>query len=187
MDYMSNTFASDQDSIRMTDLFKIASSILKRELSQEEKDRLYQLIPNSSRCGERGLGADGMVEKVKILSLIYRVSDRVSWVGLFVHHSLRVRGSPLSFCEDEEMESIYWHCCSSTVVCVLFPVLQVIYYFSLHSCCRRDANGIFLSYYSMKGEFTKSTVCGSFLCFMGSFRLKRMWRAVMNRKFPRWW
>ena len=78
MDYMSNTFASDQDSIRTTDLFKIASSILKRELSQEEKDRLYQLIPNSSRCGERGLGADGMVEKVKILSLIYRVSDRVS-------------------------------------------------------------------------------------------------------------
>lgn len=78
MDYMSNTFASDQDSIRMTDLFKIASSILKRELSQEEKDRLYQLIPNSSRCGERVLGADGMVEKVKILSLIYRVSDRVS-------------------------------------------------------------------------------------------------------------
>ena len=68
MDYMSNTFASDQDSIRMTDLFKIASSILKRELSQEEKDRLYQLIPNSN----------GMVEKVKILSLIYRVSDRVS-------------------------------------------------------------------------------------------------------------
>ena len=78
MDYMSNTFASDQDSIRMTDLFKIASSILKRELSQEEKDRLYQLIPNSSRCGERDLGADGMVEKVKILSIIYRVSDRVS-------------------------------------------------------------------------------------------------------------
>ena len=78
MDYMSNTFASDQDSIRMTDFFKIASSILKRELSQEEKDKLYQLIPNSSRYGERGLGADGMVEKVKILSLIYRVSDRVS-------------------------------------------------------------------------------------------------------------
>ena len=78
MDYMSNTFASDQDSIRMTDFFKIANSILRRELSQEEKDKLYELIPSSSRGGLGDSHVDGMVEKVKILSLIYRVSDRVS-------------------------------------------------------------------------------------------------------------
>lgn len=48
MDYMSNTFPSEQDCIRMTDFFKIASSILKRELSSEEKERLIQLIPSSS-------------------------------------------------------------------------------------------------------------------------------------------
>ena len=66
MDYMSNTFPSEQDSIRMTDFFKIASSILRRELSPEEKEKLMQLIPSNN----------GMVEKVKILSLIYRVSDR---------------------------------------------------------------------------------------------------------------
>lgn len=79
MDYMSNTFASDQDSIRMTDFFKIANSILRRELSQEEKDKLYELIPSSSKDLWGKSDADGMVEKVKILSLIYRVSDRVSW------------------------------------------------------------------------------------------------------------
>ena len=32
MDYMSNTFPSEQESIRLTDFFKI-SSILKRELT----------------------------------------------------------------------------------------------------------------------------------------------------------
>ena len=47
MDYMSNTFASDQDSIRMTDFFKIANSILRRELSQEEKDKLLETHPGS--------------------------------------------------------------------------------------------------------------------------------------------
>ncbi|KNB41737.1 inner membrane magnesium transporter MRS2 [Blastocystis sp. subtype 4] len=66
MDYMSNTFPSEQESIRMTDFFKISSSILKRELSSTEKEQLRQLIPSSN----------GMVEKVTILSLIYRVSDR---------------------------------------------------------------------------------------------------------------
>lgn len=48
MDYMSNTFPSEQDSIRMTDFFKIASSILRRELSPEEKEKLIQLIPSTS-------------------------------------------------------------------------------------------------------------------------------------------
>ena len=62
----------------MTDFFKIANSILRRELSQEEKDKLYELIPSSSKDWLGDSCADGMVEKVKILSLIYRVSDRVS-------------------------------------------------------------------------------------------------------------
>lgn len=48
MDYMSNTFQSEQDSIRMTDFFKISSSILRRELSPEEKEKLIQLIPSTS-------------------------------------------------------------------------------------------------------------------------------------------
>ena len=39
---------SEQDSIRMTDFFKIASSILRRELSPEEKEKLIQLIPSTS-------------------------------------------------------------------------------------------------------------------------------------------
>lgn len=54
MDYMSNTFPSEQDSIRITDFYKIASSILRRELSNEEKDRLMQLIPSNS-CFKRDL------------------------------------------------------------------------------------------------------------------------------------
>ena len=48
MDYMSNTFPADQDSIRMKDLFRISSTILKRELSQEEKERIKELIPSTS-------------------------------------------------------------------------------------------------------------------------------------------
>lgn len=76
MDYMSNTFPSEQDYIRMADFFKIASSILRRELSREEKDHLMRLIPSSSKGKCHSLNVDGMVEKVKILSLIYRVSDR---------------------------------------------------------------------------------------------------------------
>ena len=56
MDYMSNTFPSEQDYIRMSDFFKIASSILKRELSSEEKDQLSRLIPSTSRAVEEGLG-----------------------------------------------------------------------------------------------------------------------------------
>lgn len=51
MDYMSNTFPSEQDSIRITDFYKIASSILRRELSSEEKDHLMQLIPSNSSFG----------------------------------------------------------------------------------------------------------------------------------------
>lgn len=66
MDYMSNTFPSEQESIRLTDFFKISSSILKRELTPAEKEQLRILIPSTN----------GMVEKVTILSLIYRVSDR---------------------------------------------------------------------------------------------------------------
>lgn len=50
MDYMSNTFPSEQDSIRLTDFYKICSSILKRELSSEEKSKLSKIIPSSSRC-----------------------------------------------------------------------------------------------------------------------------------------
>lgn len=73
---MSNTFPSEQDSIRLTDFYKIASSILRRELSSEEKDHLMQLIPSNSSFGGDLLTVDGMVEKVTILSLIYRVSDR---------------------------------------------------------------------------------------------------------------
>ena len=65
MDYMSNTFPSEQESIRLTDFFKISSSILKRVL-----------IPSTSRNVGKRQGVDGMVEKVTILSLIYRVSDR---------------------------------------------------------------------------------------------------------------
>ena len=48
MDFMSNSFPSEQDTIRLNDFFKISSSILKRELSIEEKNRLTQLIPSTS-------------------------------------------------------------------------------------------------------------------------------------------
>lgn len=80
MDFMSNAFPSEQDSIRLTDFYKICSSILKRELSSEEKNKLRQLIPSSSRSARELVMeanvVDGTVEKVTILSLIYRVSDR---------------------------------------------------------------------------------------------------------------
>ena len=76
MDYMSNTFPSEQESIRLTDFFKISSSILKRELTPAEKEQLRILIPSTSRNVGIRQGVDGMVEKVTILSLIYRVSDR---------------------------------------------------------------------------------------------------------------
>ena len=76
MDYMSNTFPSEQESIRLTDFFKISSSILKRELTPAEKEQLQILIPSTSRNVGKRQGVDGMVEKVTILSLIYRVSDR---------------------------------------------------------------------------------------------------------------
>lgn len=76
MDYMSNHIPSEQESIRMTDFFKISSSILKRELSSTEKEQLRQLIPSSSSNYVLCSFVDGMVEKVTILSLIYRVSDR---------------------------------------------------------------------------------------------------------------
>ena len=76
MDYMSNTFPSEQESIRLTDFFKISSSILKRELTPAEKEQLRILIPSTSRDVGKKTGVDGMVEKVTILSLIYRVSDR---------------------------------------------------------------------------------------------------------------
>lgn len=48
MDYMSNTFPSEQESIRLTDFFKISSSILKRELTLAEKEQLRLLIPSTS-------------------------------------------------------------------------------------------------------------------------------------------
>lgn len=87
MDYMSNTFPSEQESIRLTDFYKISSSILKRELTLAEKEQLRLLIPSTSgHAGERR-GVDGMVEKVTILSLIYRVSDR-STLCVCCHHSL---------------------------------------------------------------------------------------------------
>ena len=78
MDYLCNTFSAEQDTVRMSDFFKISSSILKRELTSQEKEQLMKLVPSTSIvcCGV--YNADGMVEKVRILSLIYRISDRAS-------------------------------------------------------------------------------------------------------------
>lgn len=78
MDYLCNTFSAEQDTIRMSDFLKISSSILKRELTSQEKEQLMQLVPSTSNVCIVVYNADGMVEKVRILSLIYRVSDRAS-------------------------------------------------------------------------------------------------------------
>lgn len=78
MDYLCNTFPADQDTVRMSDFFKISSSILKRELTNQEKEKLLRLVPSTSIMCFGVWNTDGMVEKVRILSLIYRVSDRAS-------------------------------------------------------------------------------------------------------------
>ena len=78
MDYLCNTFSAEQDTIRKSDFLKISSSILKRELTSQEKEQLMQLVPSTSNVCIVVYNADGMVEKVRILSLIYRVSDRAS-------------------------------------------------------------------------------------------------------------
>lgn len=48
MDYLCNTFSAEQDTVRMSDFFKISSSILKRELTSQEKEQLMKLVPSTS-------------------------------------------------------------------------------------------------------------------------------------------